>query len=38
MVTHPFKNLDVEETRIARDVVLSLHADVVVDFREITGT
>jgi primary-amine oxidase len=35
MVTHPFKNLDVEETRIARDVVLSLHPDVVVDFREI---
>jgi Cu2+-containing amine oxidase len=35
MVTHPFQNLDVEETRIARDVVLSLHPDVVVDFREI---
>jgi primary-amine oxidase len=35
MVTHPFKTLNVEETRIARDVVLSLHANVVVDFREI---
>jgi primary-amine oxidase len=35
MVTHPFKILSVEEVRIARDVVLSLHPDVVVDFREI---
>lgn len=35
MVTHPFKILNVEETRVARDVVLSLHPDVVVDFREI---
>jgi primary-amine oxidase len=35
MVTHPFKTLNVEETGIARDVVLSLHQDVVVDFREI---
>jgi primary-amine oxidase len=35
MVTHPFKNLSVEETRIARDVVLSLHPNAVVDFREI---
>jgi primary-amine oxidase len=35
MVVHPFKNLSVEETRVARDVVLSLHPDVVVDFREI---
>jgi len=35
MVTHPFKILSVEETRVARDVVLSLHPDVVVDFREI---
>lgn len=32
---HPFKTLSVEETRIVRDVVLSLHPDVVVDFREI---
>lgn len=32
---HPFKTLNVEETRVARDVVLSLHPDVVVDFREI---
>ena len=35
MAIHPFKILSVEETRIARDVVLSLHPDVVVDFREI---
>jgi primary-amine oxidase len=35
MVTHPFKTLNIEETRVARDVVLSLHPDVVVDFREI---
>lgn len=35
MVAHPFKILSVEETHIARDVVLSLHPDVVVDFREI---
>jgi primary-amine oxidase len=35
MAIHPFKNLSIEETRVARDVVLSLHADVVVDFREI---
>jgi primary-amine oxidase len=35
MVVHPFKTLSVEETRIARDVVLSLHPEVVVDFREI---
>jgi primary-amine oxidase len=35
MAIHPFKILSVEETRIARDVVLSLHSDVVVDFREI---
>lgn len=34
-MTHPFKILSVEEVRIARDVVLSLHRDVVVDFREI---
>jgi|TARA_R110002003_G_scaffold48_14_gene4038 primary-amine oxidase len=35
MVVHPFKILNVEETRVARDVVLSLHPDHVVDFREI---
>lgn len=35
MAPHPFKTLDIEETRIARDVILSLHPDVVVDFREI---
>jgi len=35
MAPHPFKILSVEEVRIARDVVLSLHPDVVVDFREI---
>ncbi|KAF2263842.1 copper amine oxidase-like protein [Lojkania enalia] len=35
MAPHPFRTLDVEETRVARDVILSLHSDVVVDFREI---
>ncbi|KAL1793459.1 hypothetical protein ACET3X_008441 [Alternaria dauci] len=35
MAPHPFKILNVEETRIARDTVLSLHKDCVVDFREI---
>ncbi|KAF1940335.1 copper amine oxidase-like protein [Clathrospora elynae] len=35
MAIHPFKTLNVEETQIARDVILSLHPDVVVDFREI---
>lgn len=35
MAPHPFKILDIEETRLARDVILSLHPDVVVDFREI---
>lgn len=35
MAPHPFRTLTVEETRIARDVILSLHRDVVVDFREI---
>jgi primary-amine oxidase len=36
MATHPFKTLSIEETRIARDVILSFHTDsVVVDFREI---
>ncbi|KAF2474056.1 copper amine oxidase-like protein [Lindgomyces ingoldianus] len=35
MAPHPFRILSVEETQVARDVVLSLHPDVVVDFREI---
>lgn len=35
MAPHPFKTLGIEETRIARDVILSLHPDSVVDFREI---
>jgi primary-amine oxidase len=35
MTPHPFKILSVEEVRIARDTVLSLHKDTVVDFREI---
>ncbi|KAF1957379.1 copper amine oxidase-like protein [Byssothecium circinans] len=35
MPLHPFKTINLEETRIARDVVLSRHPDVVVDFREI---
>lgn len=35
MAPHPFKILSVDETRVARDAILSLHPDVVVDFREI---
>jgi primary-amine oxidase len=35
MAPHPFKTLSVDETRIARDTVLSLHKDTIVDFREI---
>lgn len=35
MAPHPFKNLNAEETLVARETVLSLHKDVVVDFREI---
>jgi primary-amine oxidase len=36
MAPHPFTTLNIEETRIARDVILSLHAgNVIVDFREI---
>lgn len=35
MAPHPFKILSIEETRIARDVILSLHKDTVIDFREI---
>ncbi|KAF2854157.1 copper amine oxidase-like protein [Plenodomus tracheiphilus IPT5] len=35
MAPHPFKILNVEETRFARDTVLSLHSGKVVDFREI---
>ncbi|OAL02832.1 hypothetical protein IQ06DRAFT_315174 [Phaeosphaeriaceae sp. SRC1lsM3a] len=35
MAIHPFKILSVEETRVARDVVLSLHPNSVVDFREV---
>jgi primary-amine oxidase len=35
MAIHPLKTLSVEETRTARDVVLSSHPNVVVDFREI---
>lgn len=35
MAIHPFKILSMEEIRIARDTVLSLHKDTVVDFREI---
>ncbi len=30
MAPHPFKILNVEETRIARDVILSLHPKTVV--------
>ncbi|KAF2198065.1 copper amine oxidase-like protein [Delitschia confertaspora ATCC 74209] len=35
MAPHPLQTLSIEETRIARDVILSLHPDVVIDFREI---
>ncbi|KAF2181616.1 copper amine oxidase-like protein [Zopfia rhizophila CBS 207.26] len=35
MVPHPLRALSLEETKTARDVILSLHKDVVVDFREI---
>lgn len=35
MAVHPFKILSAEETRIARDTILSLHKDTVVEFREI---
>jgi primary-amine oxidase len=35
MALHPFKILNVEETRIARDTVLSLYKDCIVNFREI---
>lgn len=35
MAPHPFKTLNVEETRVARDVVLAQHPNTVVDFREI---
>ncbi|CAI6333424.1 unnamed protein product [Periconia digitata] len=35
MRPHPFKTLSVDETRVARDVILSQYQDVVVDFREI---
>ena len=35
MAPHPFKILSAEETRIARDTVVSLHKDCVVYFREI---
>ncbi len=35
MAPHPFKNLSADETRVARDTVLSLHKDVLISFREI---
>ena len=35
MAPHPFKTLNVNETQIARDVILAQHSDVVVAFREI---
>lgn len=35
MAPHPFTTLSVEETKIARDVVLAQHPDAVVAFREI---
>ena len=33
---HPLSQLSVEETTIARDVVLACHPDAVLDFRTIT--
>jgi len=35
MAPHPLKGLSLEETNLARDVVLSLHKNTVIDFREI---
>lgn len=35
MAPHPLDILSVDETNVARDIVLSLHQDVVLDFREI---
>ncbi|KAF2114734.1 copper amine oxidase-like protein [Lophiotrema nucula] len=36
MAPHPYKTLSIEETRIARDVILSLHpSPEIIDFREI---
>jgi primary-amine oxidase len=35
MAPHPFRTLSIDEIRIARDIILSSHKDVVVDFREI---
>ncbi|KAF2012523.1 copper amine oxidase-like protein [Aaosphaeria arxii CBS 175.79] len=35
MAPHPFRTLNLEETRIAKQVILASHPDVVVDFREI---
>jgi len=35
MTPHPLSTLSVEETRRARDIILAVHHDVVVDFREI---
>jgi primary-amine oxidase len=34
MAPHPLDNLSAEETNSARDVIVSLHADVVLSFRE----
>lgn len=35
MAPHPLDILSVDETNVARDAILSMHPDVVVDFREI---
>lgn len=35
MAPHPFTTLSVEETKVARDVILAQHPDAVVAFREI---
>jgi len=35
MAPHPFTTLSSQETIVARDVILSLHKDTIVNFREI---
>jgi len=35
MAPHPLKGLSLEETNLARDIILTLHKNTVVDFREI---
>lgn len=35
-ISHPLASLSLDETKIARDVVLACHPDTVIDFRIIT--